>query len=100
MSLACCESWSKQNEKRHAHNKARERWNNKEEINKGPTTDNGVLASSLEIRTGIFSKSVTLWLLAILQRLPRVTWCAYVRMIFSVMATLSVRQKMPVFVHL
>ena len=59
--------------KRHAPNKVRERWNNKEEINKGPTTDNGDGASSLEIRTGIFSKSVTLWLLAILQRLPRVT---------------------------
>ena len=60
---------SKQNEKdkRHDPNKVRERWNNKEEVNKG------VGASSLEIRTGIFSKSVTLWLLAILQRLPRVT---------------------------
>ena len=56
-----------------ARNKARERWNNKEEIHKGPTTDNGIGASSLEIRTGFFSKSVTLWLLAILQRLPRVT---------------------------
>ena len=31
----------------------------KEEINKGPTADNGVGASSLEIRTGNFSKSVT-----------------------------------------
>ena len=31
------------------------------EINKGPTTGNGVGASSLEIRTGNFSKSVTLW---------------------------------------
>ena len=56
--------------KRHAPNKVRERWNNKEEINKGPTTDNGVGASSWEIRTGFFSKSVTLWLLANLQRLP------------------------------
>ena len=59
--------------KRHAPNKAQERWNNKEEINKGPTTNNGVGASSLEIRTGIFVKSATLWLLAILQRLPAVT---------------------------
>ena len=33
------------------------------------------------------SKLVTLWLLAILQRPPRVTWCAYVHMIVSVMAT-------------
>ena len=47
--------------KRHAPNKARERWNDKGEINKGPTTGNGVGASSLEIRTGNFSKSVTLW---------------------------------------
>ena len=59
--------------KRHAPNKARERWNNKEEINKRPTTDNGVGALSLKIRTGFFSKSVTLWLLAILLRLPRMT---------------------------
>ena len=63
----------KQQLKRHAPNKAREKWNNKEEINKGPTTDSGVQASSLDIRTGFFSKSVTLWLLAISQRLPRVT---------------------------
>ena len=54
--------------KRHAPNKARERWNIKEEINKDPTTDNGVGASSLEIGTEFFSKSVTLSLLAILQR--------------------------------
>ena len=54
----------------------------------------------LEIQTGIFSKLVTLWLLAILQRPPRVTWCAYVHMIVSVMATHLVWQKMSVFVHL
>ena len=48
--------------KRHAPNKVRERCN-RVEINKGPTTDNGVGTSSLEIRTGIVSKSVTLWLL-------------------------------------
>ena len=77
--LACCESQGKQNEKDwkcHAPNKTRERWNNKEEINKGPATDNGIRASSLEVRTGFFSRLVTLWLLAILQRLPRVT-CAH-----------------------
>ena len=68
--------------KRHARNKARERWNYKEEINKGPTTDNGVGASFLEIRIGIFSKSVTLWLLAILQQLPRAT-CAHMCTWFS-----------------
>ena len=38
---------------------ARERWNDKGEINKGPTTGNGVGASALEIRTGNLSKSVT-----------------------------------------
>ena len=38
--------------KRHAPTKAREI--TRREINKGPTTDNGVGASSLEIRTGIF----------------------------------------------
>ena len=43
----------------HAPNKARERWNDKGEINKGPTTGNGVRASSLEIRTGNLSESVT-----------------------------------------
>ena len=48
--------------KRHTPNKARERWNDKGEINKGPSTGNGVGASSLEIRTGNLSgKSVTLW---------------------------------------
>ena len=31
----------------------RERRNNKKEINKSPTTDNGVRGSSLEIRTGL-----------------------------------------------
>ena len=36
--------------KRHAPNKTQERWNDKGEINKGPTTGNGVGASSLEIR--------------------------------------------------
>ena len=40
--------------KRHARNKARERWNNKEEINKGPTTD-VVGASFLEIPTSHFA---------------------------------------------
>ena len=52
-----------------------------EEINKGPNIDNGIRASSLEIQTAFFSRLVTLWLLAIfmiLQRLPRVTWCASV----------------------
>ena len=38
-----------------APNKARERWNNKGEINNGPTAGNGVGASSLEIRTGNLS---------------------------------------------
>ena len=47
--------------KRHAPNKAQERWNNKGEINKGPTANNGVRASSLEIHKGIVSKLVTLW---------------------------------------
>ena len=31
----------------------RERRNNRKEINKSPTTDNGVRGSSLEIRTGL-----------------------------------------------
>ena len=38
-----------------APNKARERWNNKGEINNGPTAGNGVGVSSLEIRTGNLS---------------------------------------------
>ena len=42
-------------------NKAQERWNDKGEINKGPTANNGVRASSLEIHKGIVSKLVTLW---------------------------------------
>ena len=42
--------------KRHAPNKAQERWNDKGEINKGPTTNNGVRASSLEIHKRIVSK--------------------------------------------
>ena len=57
--------------KRHAPKKAREIWNNKEEINKGPTTDSDVGASSLEIRTGIFSKSVTQWLLTFCSDSPQ-----------------------------
>ena len=62
--VPCCESYGKHIKKvrnASATNKARERWNNKGEINNGPTAGNGVEASSLEIRTGNFSKSVTLW---------------------------------------
>ena len=47
--------------KRHAPNEARERWNDKGKINKGPTTGTGIGASFLEIRTENLSKSVTLW---------------------------------------
>ena len=43
---------------------------------------------------------VTIAQQAILQQLPRVMECAYVHMIFSVMAMLSVRQKMPFIMHL
>ena len=38
----------------HAPNKARERWNDKGEINKGPTTGNGVGASSWRFELEIF----------------------------------------------
>ena len=67
----------------HAPNKAREIWNDTGEINKGPTTGNGVGASSLEIRTGNLSKSVTMWTDTVFEPKLNAQQCAICEAFFS-----------------